>query len=282
MKTQNTSETLGALISICPNTTDEERVSNVETSAMFGLDDECFASEKKRRLSNEQVKALEKYFEVENKLEPERKVKLAQELGLQPRQVAVWFQNRRARSKTKNLERDYGVLKSNYNALKHDFETLKRDNESLLKEIHELKSKLNEDDDSKSVEEEPFVEALELDANSDDVEPDSNQLFGSSDSDSSAILNEDNNNSRSSFLDDHRRKLSKIHGGSSPPSSAKIASEKNGSDESCKRAAAYKPQFVKIEEQHNLFREEDESCTTTFFSDEQAPTLNWYTPDEWN
>ncbi|KAK9130096.1 hypothetical protein Sjap_010583 [Stephania japonica] len=61
-------------------------------------------SEKKRRLSIDQVKALEKNFEVENKLEPERKVKLAQELGLQPRQVAVWFQNRCARWKTKQLE----------------------------------------------------------------------------------------------------------------------------------------------------------------------------------
>ena len=33
-------------------------------------------SEKKRRLSTEQVKALERNFEVENKLEPERKVRL--------------------------------------------------------------------------------------------------------------------------------------------------------------------------------------------------------------
>ena len=49
----------------------------------------------------DQVKALEKNFEVENKLEPERKVKLALELGLQPGQVAVWFQNRRSRWKTK-------------------------------------------------------------------------------------------------------------------------------------------------------------------------------------
>lgn len=106
-----------------------------------GLDEEgCVeeaghVSEKKRRLSVEQVKALEKNFEVENKLEPERKVKLAQELGLQPRQVAVWFQNRRARWKTKQLERDYGLLKANYDALKVNFDALQRDNDSLLKEV---------------------------------------------------------------------------------------------------------------------------------------------------
>ena len=106
-----------------------------------GLDEEgCVEemgqiSEKKRRLSINQVKALEKNFEVENKLEPERKVKLAQELGLQPRQVAVWFQNRRARWKTKQLERDYGVLKANYDSLKLKNDTLQQENQSLLKEV---------------------------------------------------------------------------------------------------------------------------------------------------
>lgn len=106
-----------------------------------GLDEEgCVeesghVAEKKRRLSVEQVKALEKNFEVENKLEPERKVKLAQELGLQPRQVAVWFQNRRARWKTKQLERDYGVLKANYDSLKLSFDSLQHDNQALHKEV---------------------------------------------------------------------------------------------------------------------------------------------------
>lgn len=111
-------------------------------SMLDGLDEEgCVEesghiAEKKRRLSVEQVKALEKNFEVENKLEPERKVKLAQELGLQPRQVAVWFQNRRARWKTKQLERDYGILKGNYEALKLSCDNLQHDNEALLKEVH--------------------------------------------------------------------------------------------------------------------------------------------------
>lgn len=93
------------------------------------------AAEKKRRLSVVQVKALEKNFEIDNKLEPERKVKLAQELGLQPRQVAIWFQNRRARWKTKQLERDYGVLKTNFDALKRSRDSLQRDNDSLLGQV---------------------------------------------------------------------------------------------------------------------------------------------------
>jgi homeobox-leucine zipper protein len=84
--------------------------------------------EKKRRLSTEQVRALERSFDTENKLEPERKARLAQDLGLQPRQVAVWFQNRRARWKTKQLERDYV-------ALRHSYDALCRDKDALLAEV---------------------------------------------------------------------------------------------------------------------------------------------------
>ncbi|XP_047974117.1 homeobox-leucine zipper protein ATHB-6-like [Salvia hispanica] len=245
-------DSLGGLMSICPNTTDMYDAREFE-SMLEGLEEEAgpaAAAEKKRRLSVDQVKALEKNFEVENKLEPERKVKLAQELGLQPRQVAVWFQNRRARWKTKQLERDYGGLKASYDSLKLNFERIQHDNESLLKEIRELKSKLGEDD---AAEAKPEIEICAAEAEDRDLDggrkeeeearwPSSGDLKdGSSDSDSSAIVNEENNGSWM-----------------------------------MKTEAA--PQLVKIEE-YNFFGEE--SCST-LFSDDQAPSLQWYCNEQWD
>ncbi|CAA0829515.1 Homeobox-leucine zipper protein HAT5 [Striga hermonthica] len=91
--------------------------------------------EKKRRLTSEQVHLLEKSFEAENKLEPERKIQLAKNLGLQPRQVAVWFQNRRARWKTKQLERDYDELKASFDSLRSNYESIVKENDKLKAEV---------------------------------------------------------------------------------------------------------------------------------------------------
>lgn len=79
---------------------------------------------------------LEKSFEAENKLEPERKTQLAKKLGLQPRQVAIWFQNRRARWKTKQLERDYDLLKASYDALLSNYDTILKENENLKSQVY--------------------------------------------------------------------------------------------------------------------------------------------------
>ncbi|KAL3526431.1 hypothetical protein ACH5RR_011087 [Cinchona calisaya] len=98
--------------------------------------------EKKRRLTSEQVHLLEKSFEAENKLEPEHKSELAKTLGLQPRQVAVWFQNRRARWKTKQLERDYDQLKSSYDSLLSDYDSIVKENEKLKAEVLSSTEKL--------------------------------------------------------------------------------------------------------------------------------------------
>ncbi|CAN4124396.1 unnamed protein product [Withania somnifera] len=106
--------------------------------------DSCFHQpEKKRRLLPNQVQFLEKSFEVDNKLEPERKAQLANELGLQPRQIAIWFQNRRARYKTKLLEKDYDVLKASFDKLRADYDTLFMETENLRNEVNLLTEKLD-------------------------------------------------------------------------------------------------------------------------------------------
>nr|AYN72414.1 homeodomain leucine zipper protein class 1 [Secale cereale] len=90
---------------------------------------------KKRRLTDEQAEMLELSFQEERKLETGRKVYLAAELGIDPKQVAVWFQNRRARHKSKTLEREFARLKQ-----AHDADILHKCH--LENEVLRLKEKL--------------------------------------------------------------------------------------------------------------------------------------------
>ncbi|KAL5653357.1 hypothetical protein ACJX0J_038815, partial [Zea mays] len=80
--------------------------------------------EKKRRLAPDQVRALERCFEADNRLDPDRKARVARDLALNPRQVAVWFQNRRARWKAKALHRDFAALRARHDALRRDKDAL--------------------------------------------------------------------------------------------------------------------------------------------------------------
>lgn len=231
--------------------------------------------EKKRRLSVDQVRALEKNFEVENKLEPERKVRLAQELGLQPRQVAVWFQNRRARWKTKQLERDYNTLKSSYDALRIDYDALHRDKESLLTEIKMLKEKLAEEESLSftSVKEEPMASESENKASEEPPAP--VYKDGSSDSDSSAVLNDVLNDENSP----HDRGMSSFGFENSTSFPCSPPSLLNSDSRHQKGSGFFfQNQLLKMED--GGFLGGEEPCAS-FFTDDQAATLNWYYPDHW-
>ncbi|KAL8141944.1 hypothetical protein V2J09_014976 [Rumex salicifolius] len=105
-------------------------------------DFDAYSQQKKRRLTSEQVRFLETSFETDNKLEPERKTQLAKDLGLQPRQVAIWFQNRRARWKTKQIEKDFDILQANFNTLKTEYDILLKENDTLKAEVLWLSDKL--------------------------------------------------------------------------------------------------------------------------------------------
>ncbi|KAK2968410.1 hypothetical protein RJ640_004416 [Escallonia rubra] len=65
---------------------------------------------KRKRLNEDQVRLLEASFGYNKKLEPERKLQLARAVGIPPRQVAIWYQNKRARWKNQSLEVDYHTL----------------------------------------------------------------------------------------------------------------------------------------------------------------------------
>ncbi|KAJ9173349.1 hypothetical protein P3X46_016496 [Hevea brasiliensis] len=90
-------------------------------------------SRKKLRLSKDQSAILEESFKEHNTLNPKQKLALAKQLGLRPRQVEVWFQNRRARTKLKQTEVDCEFLK-------RCCENLTEENRRLQKEVQELRA----------------------------------------------------------------------------------------------------------------------------------------------
>ncbi|CAD6260138.1 unnamed protein product [Miscanthus lutarioriparius] len=81
------------------------------------------------------------------KLEPREKAEMARELGLQPRQVAIWFQNKRARWRSKQLEHDYALLRAKFDDLHARVESLKQDKLALTTQLNELSERLRERED---------------------------------------------------------------------------------------------------------------------------------------
>lgn len=277
--------------------TEEKNTENLGYSNEFqamldGLEDEDGIEEsgcgtgKKRRLRVDQVQALEKIFEVDNKLDPDRKVKIAQELGLQPRQIAIWFQNRRARWKTKQLERDYNILKANYEALRHNYTKVEQEKEGLITELKGLKEKLGEETLLSPAFQRPQEILNKLKNSSDFVD----SKDGSSDSDSSGVMNEENYNSTTTL--NYQQLMPKVSSYSAGLDHLSLSSstytqllDPRASSTSSSSMRAYnnnnnnQQQAVGRMEEQNAFTTED-SCN--IYSVDLAPNLYWYFSDHRN
>jgi homeobox-leucine zipper protein len=249
----------------------------------------CGGGEKKRRLSAEQVRALEQSFEVENKLEPERKARLARDLGLQPRQVAVWFQNRRARWKTKQLERDYAALRHSYDALLAEvhpplltclqgaasFVTFLMADLltwsvclSELLQIKELKAKLGDEEAAAS-----FTSVRADPAASDGPPP---AGAGSSESDSSAVVNESDPVPTEAPVPGIQLQQGPLLGSANAVAGTPVTAPLQGE-------VFFPGSFLKVEEDGTGFLDDDEPCGG-FFAVEQPPPMAWWTEpmEHWN
>ncbi|KAK7265357.1 hypothetical protein RJT34_32976 [Clitoria ternatea] len=88
---------------------------------------------KKLRLTKDQSAMLENSFKLHTTLNPVQKQALADQLNLKTRQVEVWFQNRRARTKLKQTEVDRELLKK-------QCQNLSDENRRLKKELQELRA----------------------------------------------------------------------------------------------------------------------------------------------
>ncbi|XP_047089901.1 homeobox-leucine zipper protein HOX19-like [Lolium rigidum] len=112
---------------------DAADLGEMVSSTAAAEDDDDGSTRKKLRLTKEQSALLEDRFKEHSTLNPKQKVALAKQLNLRPRQVEVWFQNRRARTKLKQTEVDCEFLK-------RCCETLTEENRRLQRELQELRA----------------------------------------------------------------------------------------------------------------------------------------------
>ncbi|XP_055809561.1 homeobox-leucine zipper protein HOX3 [Solanum dulcamara] len=104
-----------------------------EESSNININISGAAPRKKLRLTKQQSFLLEESFRQNHTLNPKQKEALAMQLNLKARQVEVWFQNRRARSKLKQTEMECEYLK-------RWFGSLTEQNRRLKKEVEELRA----------------------------------------------------------------------------------------------------------------------------------------------
>ncbi|KAK6919643.1 Homeobox domain [Dillenia turbinata] len=91
---------------------------------------------RKKRLTGVQVGLLESSFNSNRRLDAQRKLQLATALSLPPRQVAIWYQNRRARHKNQTIELDYKTIQIKLDSTLVEKERLEREVDLLKQQLH--------------------------------------------------------------------------------------------------------------------------------------------------
>ncbi|KAF8673641.1 hypothetical protein HU200_048386 [Digitaria exilis] len=94
-----------------------EAAAEAEAAAVGGRRRGWGRPAKKRRLSDEQARLLELNFRKERKLETPARCSWPPSSALDAKQVAVWFQNRRARHKSKLMEEEFSKLRAAHDAV---------------------------------------------------------------------------------------------------------------------------------------------------------------------
>ncbi|GAQ81475.1 homeobox protein [Klebsormidium nitens] len=107
--------------------------------------------DKKKKLPKDQVKELEAMFQSGYTGAPEGRSAIGKKMCITERQVAIWFQNRRARQRSKQLGNDFEMLKK-------DFRMVFLENQVMRKELAELRARVAETDPSGLLQAQPPLE----------------------------------------------------------------------------------------------------------------------------
>ncbi|KAG2561050.1 homeobox-leucine zipper protein HOX7-like [Panicum virgatum] len=126
----------------CPQPTASAETGSVSSSLQVEVpmrqaakDKGGFGGRTKKRLSKEQYGFLEDSFKEHSTLTPRQNSDLASRLNLGPQQVAIWFQNRRARTKVQQTKEECEKLKRGCAALTQE-------NRRLQGEVAQLRALL--------------------------------------------------------------------------------------------------------------------------------------------
>ncbi|GAU50203.1 hypothetical protein TSUD_376560 [Trifolium subterraneum] len=110
---------------------EEQEAHTIEEEIAIDTTNDNNGCTKKLRLTKEQSTMLEDAFKLHNTINTAQKRALAEKLNLKQRQVEVWFQNRRARTKLKQTEVNYMFLKKCHDKLSEENLILKKELEEL-------------------------------------------------------------------------------------------------------------------------------------------------------